>query len=215
MGIRLSRALRLALASLGAVTLLASCATVTSGTTQTIGIVSEPGGATCEMRRDGALLASVHLTPEVIRIPRSKNDIELVCKRDGYEPTTEIIESKFSGATIGNFLAGGLIGVAVDAASGANNFYPDQVTVLMQPSVFADEAAREAFFGRLRERVQKRAQDDLTNLRYQCASKPREFCDADTARLNAKRDKDLGDIEARRVAARVAPPTNQQQRPTR
>jgi len=119
-----------------------------------------------------------------------------------------MVESKFSGATIGNVLAGGLIGIAVDAASGANNFYPDQVTVLMQPSVFADEVAREAFFGRLRERVQKRAQDDLTMLRYQCASKPREFCDADTARLTAKRDKDLADIEARRLAARVAPTAN-------
>ncbi|MBM3622789.1 MAG: hypothetical protein FJX20_19075 [Alphaproteobacteria bacterium] len=208
MGISRGLALWPALVSLGAVVWLSSCATVTSGTTQTIGIVSEPGGATCEMRRDGALLASVHLTPEVIRIPRSKNTIELTCKRDGYEPTTEMVESKFSGATIGNVLAGGLIGIAVDAASGANNFYPDQVTVLMQPSVFADEVAREAFFGRLRERVQKRAQDDLTMLRYQCASKPREFCDADTARLTAKRDKDLADIEARRLAARVAPTAN-------
>jgi len=83
MGISRGLALWPALVSLGAVVWLSSCATVTSGTTQTIGIVSEPGGATCEMRRDGALLASVHLTPEVIRIPRSKNTIELTCKRDG------------------------------------------------------------------------------------------------------------------------------------
>jgi len=203
------------LALLGAVTLLASCATVTSGTTQTIGIVSEPGGATCEMRRDGALLASVHLTPEVVLIPRSKATIELTCRRDGHEPTTEMVESKFSGATIGNVLAGGLIGIAVDAASGANNFYPDQVTVLLQPSVFSDEPARDAFFGRLAERARKRAHDDLTNLRYQCSSKPREFCDADTVRLTARRDKDLAEIDARRLAARVAPPANQQQRPAR
>ena len=215
MGIRGSRPLGPALALLGAAALLNSCATVTSGTTQTITVASEPAGAACEMRRDGALLMALQSTPQAVIVPRSKNTIELVCKRIDHEPTTEMLELKFSGATIGNVLAGGLIGIAVDAASGANNYYPAEVNVLMQPSLFADEATRDAFFGRQRERVQKRAHDDITMLRYQCSSKPREFCDADTARLNARRDKDLADVEARRAAARVAPPANQQQRPTR
>jgi hypothetical protein len=205
MGIGPTRAVWPALVSLGGAIWLNSCATVTSGTTQTISVVSEPAGASCEMRRDGALLMSLQSAPQAVVVPRSKATIELTCKRVDHEPTTEMVESQFSGATMGNVLAGGLIGIAIDAASGANNFYPAEVRVVLQPSVFADEAAREAFFGRLRERVQKKAQDDLTMLRYQCASKPREFCDADAAKLTAKRDKDLADIEARRVAARVAP----------
>ncbi|MGE0424326.1 MAG: hypothetical protein AB7O88_18845 [Reyranellaceae bacterium] len=205
MGIKGSRPLWPATALLGAAALLNSCATVTSGTTQTIAVASEPAGAACEMRRDGALLMALQSTPQAVVIPRSKNTIELTCKRADHEPTTEMVESQFSGATIGNVIAGGLIGIAIDAASGANNFYPAQVNVVLQPSLFADETTRDAFFARRRERVEKRTHDELTMLRYQCSSKPREFCEADTARLNARRDKELADIEARRVAARVAP----------
>jgi hypothetical protein len=205
MGIKGSRPLWPATALLGAAVLLNSCATVTSGTTQTITVASEPAGAACEMRRDGALLMALQSTPQAAVIPRSKNTIELTCKRADHEPTTEMIESQFSGATIGNVIAGGLIGIAVDAASGANTFYPSQVNVVLQPSLFADEATRDAFFARRRERVEKRTHDELTMLRYQCSSKPREFCEADTARLNARRDKELAEIEARRIAARVAP----------
>ena len=154
-------------------------------------------------------------TPQAVIIPRSKTTIELTCKRADHEPTTEMVESQFSGATMGNVIAGGLIGIAIDAASGANNFYPSEINVVMQPSLFADEAAREAFFGRRRERVEKRTKDELTMLRYQCSSKPREFCDADAAKINARRDKELAAIEAGRVAARVAPAATNQQPPRR
>lgn len=205
MGILKGRPVSLAVSLLGAVALLNSCATAMSGTTQTISIASDPPGAACEVRSKGALLVSVPRTPQAVIVPRSKDTIQLTCTRADHEATTELLESKFSGATIGNFLAGGLIGVAIDAASGANNFYPAEVTVLMQPSVFADEAAREAFFGRLTSRVRKQADSDLTMLRYQCASKPREFCDADSAKIRARRDNELAELDARRLAARVAP----------
>ena len=48
---------------------------------------------------------------------------------DGYQPTTTAASSSFTGTTFGNILAGGLIGVAVDAASGANSRYPSEVRV--------------------------------------------------------------------------------------
>ena len=51
----------------------------------------------------------------------------MTCTKEGYQPATVAASSKFTGATFGNVIAGGLVGVAVDAASGANNRYPSEV----------------------------------------------------------------------------------------
>ena len=44
--------------------------------------------------------------------------------------------------TFGNILFGGIIGIAVDAASGAMHQYPDSVTITLIPDEFATAEAR-------------------------------------------------------------------------
>jgi hypothetical protein len=39
----------------------------------------------------------------------------------------------FNGATVGNVIAGGIIGIGIDAATGANFNYPTEVNVAMDP----------------------------------------------------------------------------------
>jgi hypothetical protein len=41
--------------------------------------------------------------------------------------------SSANGATLGNVLAGGVIGIGIDAATGANFNYPDTISVPMTP----------------------------------------------------------------------------------
>src|SRR3546814_11462905 len=48
--------------------------------------------------------------------------------------------------TFGNILFGGIIGVAVDASSGAMNQYPSSVTIALVPESFTSTTARDVFF---------------------------------------------------------------------
>jgi len=52
---------------------------------------------------------------------------------DGYQTAHRTIESHFNGATAGNVIAGGIIGIGIDAATGANFNYPADATLEMEP----------------------------------------------------------------------------------
>jgi len=53
------------------------------------------------------------------------------CRKDCYEDGVGIIPSNFEGMTAGNLLIGGVIGLGVDAATGAMNQYQNQVSIHM------------------------------------------------------------------------------------
>ncbi len=69
------------------------------------------------------------------------------CKKDGFQEATYKIESHFNGATAGNILAGGIIGMGVDAATGANYNFPAEVkipmTAIQNPGVATDSKPSE------------------------------------------------------------------------
>ena len=68
-------------------------------------------------------------SPGSVEVHKTKNDLEVTCTKDGYQPGKQVATSKFGGATFGNILAGGVIGVGIDAASGANYYYDNPLTV--------------------------------------------------------------------------------------
>src|SRR5262245_33586654 len=128
----------LALAGLALVT--AGCATVAAGTTQNIRVVSEPSGAQCQIQREGGTMSMVS-TPGSAVVQRSRHDLTLRCKLDGMDEATAIVPSQVHGGTIGNIIAGGIVGIAIDAASGANNNYLEVTIVVFAPGRFDSEAA--------------------------------------------------------------------------
>jgi hypothetical protein len=184
--------------------LLAGCATVVAGTTQEINITTDPEGATCTLTRvaDGSL-GSVTPTPGKMTVSRRKDPISVNCTRDGYEPVTEVMESSFSGATIGNILLGGIIGLAIDAASGANNYYPDRVIVIMTPTSFPTAQARDEHFAKVSERQKEAAKKQADTVASQCGGVASELCRIEIRKVEAARDKALETIEAKRLAAKV------------
>jgi hypothetical protein len=98
------------------------CATMTKGTTQSIAINSSPSGATVII--DGMPMGQ---TPLTISLARSSNHSG-VLSLAGYDDAAFTITRKFTNTTFGNILFGGLIGVGVDAASGANyDLTPDSI----------------------------------------------------------------------------------------
>ena len=109
------------------VALLPACATIVEGTSDTVTLSTNPAGAACTIDRNGQRVGAVPTTPGSVRIGKSRHDLNVACSKEGYRAATATASSRFTGTTIGNVVAGGFIGVAVDAASGANSRYPSEV----------------------------------------------------------------------------------------
>jgi phosphoketolase len=120
-----------ALAALGAA--LSGCASIVEGTTQSIALTSPPtDGAKCVMTSsEGTYYVT---TPGNATVHKTKNDLDVVCRKDGFKDAHTTIPSHFNGATAGNILAGGVIGIGIDAATGANYNYPTEFAVTMVPT---------------------------------------------------------------------------------
>ncbi len=72
-------------------------------------------------------------TPGSITLEKSKDNIAVSCTKECYFDGGGIIASNLQAITAGNILFGGVIGLGVDAASGAMNEYSSDIQVLMQP----------------------------------------------------------------------------------
>ena len=113
--------------------MLPGCATLVEGTSQSMTVATTPAGAACTLDRNGERLGTIAPTPGSLRVDKSKNDVSVTCAKEGYQTATTSHSSKFVGTTFGNILAGGVVGVLVDAASGANFQYPNEVQVELAP----------------------------------------------------------------------------------
>jgi len=111
------------------------CASVSRGTTENISITSTPAGATAEL--SGLDNPAACLTPCVVVAKRSA-DITVTISKGGYEPQiiplTKEIPGTGAAGFAGNVLVGGLVGMGVDAYTGAaQDHKPNPVTVTLQP----------------------------------------------------------------------------------
>ncbi len=113
------------------VTMLSACATLVNGSSQNVTVSTIPPAASCTLDRVGARVGAISSTPGSVRLDKSKNDLSVTCSKDGFQTATVVKAPSFSGATFGNIIAGGVIGVVVDAASGANYSYPDDIRLDM------------------------------------------------------------------------------------
>jgi hypothetical protein len=102
------RKVALAAASL----LLAGCASIMHGTSQDIGLSSNPTNA--KVTVDGQPHGN---TPVVVKLARKDNHIVRM-ELDGYQPFEATLTRGTSGWVWGNIVFGGVIGLAVDAMTG-------------------------------------------------------------------------------------------------
>jgi hypothetical protein len=102
---------------------LAGCATITKGTTQSVA-VNTPGvpGAQCTLN-SSAIGTKVVTTPASLTLDKASDNITVVCKKECYQDGTGIIGSFTETMAAGNLIAGGVVGLGVDAVSGAMNRY--------------------------------------------------------------------------------------------
>jgi hypothetical protein len=178
---------------------------VVARTTQEVFIETDPPAAECQVDRLGSNLGVVKPTPGRVNVSRSKETMVVSCTREGYKQSNEVLASSFTGATLGNILLGGIVGIVVDAASGANNKYPDKVIVVMTPSSFPTIAARDTYFDGVKGRLNEQTNAEVKRIAGTCSSTNRELCRVDEKKVTDARDKALADIDRKRDAAKVVP----------
>ena len=114
---------------------LGGCASVTRGWTEQISLASTPAGAIATVSGSENFTCT---TPCVVQVKRN-SDLQVSFEMPGYEPevvvlTREVAPEGMAGFA-GNVLIGGLIGMGVDAVSGApTDHKPNPVLVTLRPN---------------------------------------------------------------------------------
>jgi hypothetical protein len=180
---------------------LAGCATITTGSDDLVTIDTDPNGAICRLTADGIQVAVINPTPGSIEVPKSKNDLTVRCDRDGYLPAEGVIESKFQGMTFGNILFGGVIGVIIDASSGASNNYDDGVLITLIPEGFPTTEKRDNFFDKMETDFLAGYDVIVAKINEKCEAG--DTCESQLKGAGEKRDTKLAEIAAMRAKATI------------
>ena len=102
--------------------LLTSCATIISGSRQTVEISSQPSRAKVYINE-----VEVGNTPVQKDLKRNQ-EYQLVLKLDGFKTYETKLERKFNAWYIGNIFIGGLVGIIIDPITGAMyKLKPEQI----------------------------------------------------------------------------------------
>jgi hypothetical protein len=123
-----------AIAGLLAVLALPGCASIVTGTNHTMALASEPAGATCKLERGGETIGYVNQTPSTAAFSKSSKPIVVSCTEEarnlrGISTVQPGIQPWF----FGNLILGGIVGIIIDASSGAIAEYPSSTTVVLSP----------------------------------------------------------------------------------
>lgn len=117
---------------------LSGCVSVFEGTSQDISVVTNPSGARCAFKRDdGKDMGSVEATPAKLTVRKSKYDLTITCKKEGYQDAAFVNHSGTSATIAANvavdlLLTAGISSI-VDSANGADNKYDSVVNITMIP----------------------------------------------------------------------------------
>jgi TonB family protein len=111
---------------------VSGCATIIEGSTQPVSVSTTPEeGAQCTLvNSQGTWYLT---TPASTTVHKTKTDLNVTCAKPGYEAGHVLAVSHFGATTAGNIIAGGVVGIGVDAASGANFHYDSPIVVPLGP----------------------------------------------------------------------------------
>ena len=110
---------------------LFGCATIVEGTSHEISVDSRPTGAQCRLESEGDTLAVVERTPQSVTLEKGNRNILVECA-SGQARGSRWLVPEFNDTVFGNFLLGGIIGMSIDADSGAAYSWPESVLVVLE-----------------------------------------------------------------------------------
>ena len=123
------------LAIISLVLFSSGCASITGSKNQPVSINAICDGepvaeASCTLMNDkGSWYVK---TPGSVMIQKAYGDLAVDCKK-GDAVASDKFKSRSNGGVWGNLIAGGIVGYAVDASSGAGFDYPTSMTVKLTP----------------------------------------------------------------------------------
>jgi hypothetical protein len=124
---------------------LTNCASIVSGSSQSIDFSSQPSGAkiTIDGRAYGETPKSISL-PRIGRVAgeaKPKKEYAVKIEMEGFYPYEIKLKRELNSWTLGNLLFGGVIGILIDAGSGAMyKLTPDQIIAQMNRSTAMNQA---------------------------------------------------------------------------
>ena len=182
--------------------ILGACATIIEGNDQTVSVITYPSEAHCELIRNGDTVGFVNPTPGSVSLEKSADDVSVYCKKEGHFDGIATLSSSLHGMTFGNLIFGGIIGVAVDASSGAMHEYETSVRVILPPKRFASTEARDAFFNRQKNRIETETATAIAKARKVCQS-DEQNCSGLMNAIEAERDAKLRELAVQKDTATV------------
>ncbi|MBK7422463.1 MAG: hypothetical protein IPJ48_04835 [Propionivibrio sp.] len=186
-----------------ATTLASGCATVTKGTTQPVTLHTDPDGATCDVTRELKNVASLSATPGQVIVDKAWGSIDVSCRKSGHQPTEVRVDSEVQGWTFGNILIGGIIGFALDAASGAMRQYPQFIMLTLVPEEFASAEDRDRYLSERLSRFEEEAAKATQLLDKNCSA---DACAAERMALQETKERRVALLRERVDKARIRAP---------
>lgn len=130
------------------------CATVVKGRSQILAVNTDPEGASCTLHRNDGAIGGVNPTPGTAQVTKTGAPIDVTCIRHGHLEAKVRVSPSVQGWTAGNAVLGGVVGLIVDAGSGAIFEYPAEVVVKLTPESFSSTALRDAYLDERRAELE-------------------------------------------------------------
>jgi len=187
----------LALAAL----LTSGCATIVKGSSQGVSVKTDPPGASCELSKQGKPVGVVNPTPGTVQLGKGASALDVICKKPGYLDATAKVASSFQGWTLGNAILGGVIGIVVDAGSGAMHEYQPEISVKLLPESFGSEESRDAYFNSWRDEMLSQSARTKAQIAGTCS---KSECEKLLKKVDEKTEEALTEVESSRKRATIA-----------
>ena len=123
------------LLSLAILIVIQGCASVTGTPNQSVSVQARASNgkevkeAACDLiNKRGTWFIT---TPGTVQIHRSNDDLQVTCRKDGFDNGRASVVSDTKGSMFGNIILGGGIGAVVDHNNGSAYEYPSFIQVIM------------------------------------------------------------------------------------
>ena len=190
--------------ALSPIVLAGACASIVSDNDSTTYIATEPQNARCELQ--GNKFKRVVDTPANISLPADAAPISVICEAEGFRQTSKDMDTSADGWIVGNILFGGIVGIAIDAARGAGQKYPEEFTVVLEPGSFESLGARDAWYDARRQEINEEWDEVTRTIDNECNRNMKELCTKKKADAEKVRAQELEALEQRRKTAVVSIP---------
>ena len=120
---------------LALISLLSACASVTGSPNQSVSVQARASNgkevkeAACDLiNKRGTWFIT---TPGTVQIHRSNDDLQVTCRKEGFDNGRASVVSDTKGSMFGNIILGGGIGAVVDHNNGSAYEYPTFIQIIM------------------------------------------------------------------------------------